>query len=75
MSPYRKSPDHKWFHGYKGQKVIVVDDVEKQLRSHQEFVYNIKRLVDKYPYEMESKGDFVGNQFDYVIFTSQYSLE
>lgn len=75
ITPYRKSPDHKWFDGYCGEPVCIIDDVEKVLRSQHEFIYSIKRLVDKYPYDMECKGTFVGNSFDYVIFTSQYSIE
>jgi len=47
----------KWFDGYKGQKVIVVEDLDKYT-AHQ-LGHSIKLWSDRYPVTAEVKGDTI----------------
>jgi hypothetical protein len=49
---YYKSPDDKWWDGYDGQKVVVIDDMRG---NHFEFS-KLLRMFDIYPYRVEYKG-------------------
>ena len=72
-----KSPDTKWFDGYVGQLCIIVDDLEVQMDDPDQkaFLKGLKRVVDKYHQTMQVKGGYVGNTYDFVVITSQYTLE
>ena len=72
-----KSPDSKWFDGYVGQLCIIVDDLEVQMDDPDQkaFLKGLKRVVDKYHHTMQVKNGYVGNTYDFVVITSQYTLE
>ena len=66
---YRKS-QNKWFDSYDAQKVIVLDDFDKQgtVLSH-----HLKIWSDRYPCIGETKGGTVHLRHDLFIITSNYS--
>lgn len=62
------SERHSWFDGYRGQKVLIIDEfdpnvVDKTL---------MKRLLDKYPLRLPVKGGFTYANWDKVVLTSNY---
>lgn len=63
---------NKWFDGYEGQKVIVLDDFDKNgkvLGTH------MKRWTDKWKCRQEMKGASVQLCHEKFIVTSNYSIE
>lgn len=52
---YWKMPDNKWWDGYEGQEVVVIDDIEWSAfgRSY------LLNLWDRYPFRVERKGGSV----------------
>ena len=63
---------NKWFDGYEGQKVIVLDDFDK---GGKVLGHLIKRWADKYQVKAEMKGASVELQHHKFIVTSNYSIE
>lgn len=62
----------RWFDGYDGQKVAILDD----LRSKQvpQFAF-LLRLLDRYPMSVEFKGGFVNWAPELIFITSAYDPE
>lgn len=65
---YRKA-QNKWFDGYSGQRVIVLDDLDTTLLGH-----HLKIWADRYPCTGEVKGGTVQLQHDWFIITSNYDI-
>jgi len=68
---YLKS-QNKWWDGYTGQKVVILDDFDKGgicLGHH------LKIWSDRYKCTGEVKGSTVPLQFDKFIITSNYSID
>jgi hypothetical protein len=51
---YFKPPDSRWFDGYDGQKVVVLNDLRKSTFT---FSYLLD-LLDRYPFQVEVKGGY-----------------
>lgn len=64
---YSKDPASKWWDGYDGQDVVIIDDFRpsKELPFHQ-----LLRLLDRYPMQVESKGGYLNFNSTKIIFTS-----
>ena len=69
QSIYYKGQD-KWFCGYEGEKIIVLDEFvpDKDLLSRE-----IKIWTDKFPVRAEVKGGSTKLQHDWFIITSNWS--
>ncbi len=63
----------KWFDGYKGQRVIVIEDLDKYT-AHQ-LGHSIKLWADKYPVTAEVKGSTIPLKHQILIVTSNYTIE
>lgn len=63
---------NKWFDGYRGEDVIIIDDLDT---SHTFMSYFLKRWADQYPFTAESKGGSMCIRPKTVIVTSQFRIE
>lgn len=67
---YCKPCDNKWWDGYKGQEVVLLDEFDP-ITNHEYFSINLmKRLLDRYPMEVEVKGGTLNFCSDTIIITS-----
>lgn len=72
---YAEFPDHyrvlthKWWDGYRGHDVVLVDDFRASWCRFEELL----RLTDKYPFRVEYKGGSCEVQFRTLIITSALS--
>ena len=70
-SAYPK-PLNKWWDGYRDQKSVLIDDVD---RSHAQWLGTFLKIwADHYPYIAEKKGRSVEVRPDRIIVTSQYEI-
>lgn len=65
-------PQNKWFDGYTGQKVIVLDDLDKGGTC---LGHYLKIWADKWACTGEVKGGTVNLQHEHFVVTSNYSIE
>lgn len=63
--------DLKWWDGYYGQKVVIIDDFRGDFCTFHELL----RILDRYPYRVQIKGSSLWLQADTIIITSCYSYE
>jgi len=69
---YIKDPETKWWHGYAGEEVAIIDDFDKfQIKMGG----YIKRWSDRYAFTAESKGGQIMIPPLKIIITSQYRPE
>jgi len=61
---------NKWWDGYKGQKIVVLDDLDIPVLGHY-----IKIWADKWACSGEIKGATVALQHSHFIITSNYSIQ
>jgi len=61
---------NKWWDSYKGEKVVVLDD----LGTHHLFEL-LKRWADRYPVLGEVKGSSIGLTYETLIITSNFSIK
>jgi len=61
----------KWWDGYDGQKVAIIDDFRGDFCTFHELL----RILDQYPYRVELKGTskWISPNTEYIIITSFYS--
>ena len=64
---YNKMSDNKWWDGYRGEEVCIVDEYYDQF----ELPYLLK-LIDRYPMRVEYKGGSCQMRVTHWIFTSNY---
>lgn len=64
--PYYKASDHKWWGGYYGQQVVIIDDFRPGMLSYDYLL----RLFDRYPVKVEAKGTEIEFNSKYIIVTS-----
>lgn len=67
---YKKDPNTKWFDGYDGQKVVLIDDyrgVEEKSDITMSYLLN---WCDRYPMTVEIKGGSVNFNPDFIYITS-----
>lgn len=69
---YIKASNNKWFTAYKGQDVVILDEMELDAAF---MGHSLKIWADKYQFQAESKGGgFVIRPKKFVV-TSNYSIE
>lgn len=51
-SYYVKDPSNKWWDGYNGQDVVIIDDYRRDFSTFA----SLLRLLDRYPFSVETKG-------------------
>lgn len=64
---------NKWWDGYKGQPVAVMDDLDPGMASM--LVAFIKDWTDRYPFKAERKGGSLYPQIKQFFITTQYTPE
>lgn len=69
---YMKSSSHKWWDGYTGQDVVIVDDYRPSTHLPFNFVLN---LFDRYPLSVEFKGGMIEFCSKTIYVTSPFSPE
>jgi len=55
-----------WFHGYQSQQVLIMDDFDSSFCEYRWFL----GLLDKYPFQLESKGGMAWATFHTIVITS-----
>lgn len=63
-------PQNKWFDGYNGEAVILLEDLDTNVLGHY-----LKIWSDKYPCTGETKGGTTHLQHKLFVVTSNYSIE
>lgn len=66
---YVKDPCERWWDGYKGQDVIIVDDFDKYQKAQGG---DMKRWLDRYPFKAPVKGGYLDIRPRKIIVTSNY---
>lgn len=67
---YIKDPSVKWWDGYNGEDVVIIDDFDKyQVKQGGD----MKRWMDRYPFQAEFKGGYELIRPKKVIVTSNYT--
>jgi len=62
----------KWWDGYRGQEIVLVDDFDKY---NVKLGGDVKDWADKWPFHAEKKGGSLNIRPRLVLVTSQYSIE
>ena len=69
---YIKEPTSIWWDGYNGEEVVIIDDFDKfQVKQGGD----MKRWLDRYPFQAQFKGGMEKIRPRRVIVTSQYTPE
>ena len=63
---------NKWWDGYQGERVVVMDDF---MPEHKILCQQLKIWSDRYDCILETKGGAVHSDYEWLIVTSQYSIE
>ena len=63
---------NKWWDGYQGEEVVVMDDF---MPEHKVLCQQLKIWADRYDCILETKGGAAHAQYQWLIVTSQYSIE
>lgn len=69
---FEKAADTKWWCGYQGQEVVLIDDFDKY---HIKQGYHLKKWADRYPFNAEMKGSSLKIRPALIIVTSNYEPE
>lgn len=70
---YKKCMDDlKWFDGYRGEKAIYLEDIDKY---QVKWGGVLKRLADRWPMQASVKGSMVYIRPQYVLVTSNYRID
>jgi len=67
---FLKNSKNKWWDGYKGEKSVILDDMDDDFLAHY-----LKIWADKYACTGEIKGGTVPLLHETLIVTSNYSIE
>lgn len=63
----------KWFDGYTGQKMIIIDDLDKY--TAHVLAHSLKLWSDRYPVTAEIKGGTLPLQHRVIVVTSNLTIE
>lgn len=62
----------KWWDGYEGQRCILLDELD----THEHWkIEEMLRLLDRYPYQGQTKGGYININSPYITITSNKSLD
>lgn len=61
--------NYKWWEGYDGHKVVLIDDIRRDFCKFHELI----KLLDIYPFRVETKGGSRQVQFNKIYITAPYS--
>jgi hypothetical protein len=65
---HKQSQSNKWWNGYEGQDVVVLDDIRADFAKYHELL----TLLDKYPHRVEIKGGYMNFNSPRIYITSPY---
>lgn len=69
---YIKDPKERWWDGYAGEEVVIIDDFDKyQLQQGGD----MKRWCDRYPFRAAVKGGYLMIRPRKIVVTSNYSID
>lgn len=66
---YDKDPKERWWDGYNGEDVVIIDDFDKYQKAQGG---DIKRWADRYPFPAAIKGGYMQIRPKKIVVTSQY---
>lgn len=69
---YSKAANNKWWDGYKGEEVVLIDDFDKD---QFKFGYELKIWSDHYAFHAEVKGGTIFIRPKKIIVTSNWSID
>nr|WQA30147.1 MAG: rep protein [Cressdnaviricota sp.] len=69
LGGYFEKPQNKWWDGYDGEKVVILDDLDTHALNHY-----LKIWADKFACKGEVKGSTIWLHHDFFVVTSNYSI-
>lgn len=73
--PFYLKQATKWWDGYNGEPVVILDDLDPHNAHQHGLNYFLKIWADRYPFRAESKGSSTSLRPLHFVVTSQYSIE
>lgn len=70
---FYEKPLNKWWNGYQGEEVVILDDITPDQFAR--FQAELKVWTDRYAFDAEVKGSVIHINPEWVIITSNYSLQ
>ena len=66
---HKQTQSNKWWNGYEGQDVVVLDDIRADFAKYHELL----TLLDRYPHKVEIKGGYMEFNSSRLYITSPYT--
>lgn len=70
MEDVFEKPQNKWWDGYRGESIVIIDDLDTDALGHY-----LKRWADRYPVKGEVKNGTVNLSYRRLFVTSNHSIE
>lgn len=65
-----EKPQNKWWDGYRGESIVIIDDLDTDTLGHY-----LKRWADRYPVKGEVKNGTVNLSYRRLFVTSNHTIE